>query len=867
MNGKVDVIMYENPYTFHELPEYAPFKTCPHICATHSLKNGLKRNLESNLLSATEVIQQFYPEWNDVDKRFEQYAELADLLRTWNEDSSSKIIQSFKRNQLNVLITMRNLTEIDLRPSQLRPLWQKREELVFCDVWEKMLPIFQSYMDDAAENLGDLDNIKSLLNTSENTVVLHGFYFITPVQHYVFSKWKEQGLNLVFINLYHKDYPAIFSFLEENFSVEHGWVSKEKWQLTESGEPSPANRMFASAFEGSYEKLPLPTITQKPYEYMIDFVQDIEEDSHYISPNQDELTERLLEFKPDMFIEERHFLSYPIGQYLLHLHSIWNEVKQDYFLTGSMLAECFASGWLEYNGQNARHYTKQLKAILPYLETCQTVDEWFNFLEKLKAAKRLSSGPIRKNELKSGDHFKAVRVNPVLRFSFLSVKYKDLIIIEGFIKKLVQDAKWLMNIEEERVTIKIHFNRIKQLLDNHETRDSLLGKTEKRLVSQLEEMLIRPGRTNHAYHIADLSDAIIVFLKTGLKDPDEEDFEEQPEDEKNIRIQKMQAMDGIIYRNPENVLHVCGMDEKHFPNGQTPMPWPLSEALLERLNYPAANMYLFRKNHELSFSKYLFYTGLCYYGEIQLSWIKNWNDFENLDRSIYVQLLDLQNAPESEEAPFHYVKASIKSAEAQKVKVIEELLSYPNEEFVEMNLCKRRFYYSSVADRFSTYESTFHQGFLIGNVVKLYASIGKTKMEIMGLLKILFPYMSEVRLRAIVDTNMAENLVQSMRKYGLSNRLKYEGVEYPESTMYFQYLTHRGAFQSERWRTSYALVKGKRRERNELATQIASREKILPIANPSEFCKLCPHAEYCDEAYYAVDISKKGWDDNDTDAS
>ncbi|MEH7453799.1 hypothetical protein [Gottfriedia acidiceleris] len=252
--------------------------------------------------------------------------------------------------------------------------------------------------------------------------------------------------------------------------------------------------------------------------------------------------------------------------------------------------------------------------------------------------------------------------------------------------------------------------------------------------------------------------------------------------------------------------------------------------------------------------------------EKYLSWIKNWNDFENLDRSIYVQLLNLQNVLESEKNPFHYLKAYIRPTEEQKAKVIEELLSYPNEEYVEMNLCKRRFYYSSVADRFSTYESAFHQGFLIGNVVKIYASIGKTKLEIMELLKILFPYISEVRLRAIVDTNMEENLVQSMRKYGLSNRLKYEDIEYSESIMYFQYLTHRGAFQSERWRTSHALVKGKRRERNELATQIASRENILPIANPSEFCKLCPHAYYCDEAYYAVDISKKGWDDNDTDA-
>jgi hypothetical protein len=864
MSGKVDVVMYENPYTFQSLPEYAPFKNAPHICATNSLKCGLEDKVNSALFSATEVIQKFYPEWNDVDKRFEQYAELADHLRAWDDDSSAKVIQSFKRNQLNVLITMRNLTEIGLRPDCLRPFCKKAEERVFCEVWEKILPTFDTYMEDAAKNLDSLDTIQSFLGTSGNTVVLHGFYFITPVQHHIFTKWKERGMNLVFINLYNKDYPAIFSFLEENFSVKNGWVSKDEWKLTESGGNSAASRMFSSAFEGSYKREQLPLISEKPYEYMIDFVQDIQEGHNYISPNQDELTERLMEFRPDMFLEERHFLSYPIGQYLLHLHSIWDEAKQQYLLNGSMLAECFASGWLEYDGHNARSYTEQLKEILPYFEKCQTVEEWLSSMGKLRMAKRSSSGPIVTHGVKKGEHFKAVRVNPTLRFSFLSVTLKDIGIIEGFIKKLILDAKWLMNIEEERVTIKTHFNRIKKLLENHETRDSLLGKTEKKLLSQLEDMLERPGRSNSPYHISDLSDAIVVFLKTGLREKDEEDFEESLSDEKTIKIQKMQALDGLIYKNPNQLLHLCGMDEKHFPNGQTPMPWPLSEALLRDLDDAAANMYLLRKKHEISFSKYLFYTGLCFNGEIQLSWIRNWNDHENLDKSIYVQLLEVDKAYGNDASEYQYVKGSPGPDDNQKAKVIEELLSYPNEEFVEMNLCKRRFFYSNIADRFSTYDSSFHHGFLMGNVVKLYASIGKTKIEVMRLMKTLFPFVSDVRLRALIDTNMEENLVQSMRKYGLTNRLKYDDVEYPESTMYFQYLTHRGAFQNERWRTSFAMVKGKRRERNELVNQIASIGGVLPDANPSEFCKLCPHAGYCENAFYAVDITKKGWDDNDT---
>ena len=44
---------------------------------------------------------------------------------------------------------------------------------------------------------------------------------------------------------------------------------------------------------------------------------------------------------------------------------------------------------------------------------------------------------------------------------------------------------------------------------------------------------------------------------------------------------------------------------------------------------------------------------------------------------------------------------------------------------------------------------------------------------------------------------------------------------------------------------------------------MASQSGVLAEGTPSVFCKLCPHEAYCEDAYYAVDISKKGFDDHD----
>ena len=80
---------------------------------------------------------------------------------------------------------------------------------------------------------------------------------------------------------------------------------------------------------------------------------------------------------------------------------------------------------------------------------------------------------------------------------------------------------------------------------------------------------------------------------------------------------------------------------QHFPETTTPIPWPLSFKLIPNLNNRSADMYLFRKNHSLAFSRYLFFVALCFEKNICFSWVKNWDEYENLDKSIYIQLLDL----------------------------------------------------------------------------------------------------------------------------------------------------------------------------------------------------------------------------------
>ena len=292
MSGNISVLTYENPYTYHQKPEFQPYINCPQICATRSMQIGVKQRMQlQSVLSTGEVVDLFYPDWNLPENRFIQYTQLSDLLRSWNEQRHPKVIRSFKRNKLNLLTTMRNFSEIGLTPNDVRPNVTKVEEALFCELWEAMEPHFEAYMAEAAGKIKNLEQVRMLFQQAgtpmrNDTVILHGFYYISPVQHFLFTKWKELGVNLVFLNLYHADYPSVFSFLDENFSEKYGWAKREDWQMMKDDEPLNGD-LFGAFLEGkqTLSKIP-PEITEKPYEYMVEFVEDLKDGVQYVSPEQ-----------------------------------------------------------------------------------------------------------------------------------------------------------------------------------------------------------------------------------------------------------------------------------------------------------------------------------------------------------------------------------------------------------------------------------------------------------------------------------------------------------------------------------------------------------------------------------------------------
>ncbi|WP_406944167.1 hypothetical protein ACJA3J_12350 [Halobacillus sp. SY10] len=859
--GTVKVLTYENPNGFHFMEEFEPYESCLHICATQSLKGSLEKRLrKARVTSAKALVDSFYPGWNNPDERFSQYAKLSDFLRKGYRRLNPNILKSFKRNKLDLLITMRNLTEIGLRPEYVLQKVQKEEEEIFCMVWKDMLPHFAQFMSEAEYRLSP-KGMESVIEPYQNsnqarTIVLHGFYYISPVQHHVLTKMKEKGFNLVFLNMYSRRFPSVFSFLEENFSETYGWATDEDW-IYGSDDARPNADKFASKIEGSYRQGDMEGIDTKSYEFILDFVEDINKTKitgkeNMVSPSADELNERIEEFNSGLNTN-KHLLSYPIGQYLFHLHSMYDEDYGDggaYLLQGSTLMEFFSSGWLTLEGENARDYTYQLKKILPYFSGCETTEEWTRRMKDLVYFKEGLQERHEREMLEEGlgdsNHFKKVRLNQFKRFSYLSVPLKEIKLIEAFMERIIDDAAWMMDIERERSTIRDHFLKIQDLVKEAGVKENLLLEEERRLVDELEQALKVYG-DDEDYHVADLADALTIYLGDGFKSPDDKRDDGSPG-----KVKPMEQLDGMILSGSRSV-HICAFDEKSYPMKSAPMPWPLSKKTIAALDTQATDMYLFREKHQVSISRYLFFLALSSEKTLKLSWIKNWNDQEDLAQNVYMDLLNLEVANHSD-TPQEFNPVDIDYDFDLLGGQTSNVVQYPSEEMAEASLCARRVYYSSVLQTHSSYQNDFHQSFLIGNLVKQAGASGKDKGVILSWMKGMFPHFSEVRLKSIIESNSSKKLLESQRHFGKQKR-DYDGFKYDTAITYFQFLTHRGGFTQEKWKESMTyLGEDPVKSYKKLKLEDKFDADSMPEASPSALCKYCPHSYHCEASIFHADM-------------
>ena len=125
---------------------------------------------------------------------------------------------------------------------------------LFLEAWKKLVERdpaitgFRSKMKEMSIKMAWKDVFQKAFNIASldglNTVVFHGFYYITPYQERVMQLLEQSGFNLIFLIPYDERYPYVYEIWDETYSADRGFEPKDTWHIEKSTEPDPYGEIF-----------------------------------------------------------------------------------------------------------------------------------------------------------------------------------------------------------------------------------------------------------------------------------------------------------------------------------------------------------------------------------------------------------------------------------------------------------------------------------------------------------------------------------------------------------------------------------------------------------------------------------------------
>ncbi len=898
----ISVITVSNMAELHEHTQIKKLNKALHVCFNFGITRAIqtlysknfrkvdaKRSfIDSDIVFFGSLVDGMFIKWNQGRVIIKQFAQLTE----WMENHSSfknnnEYSLSFRRNQQQVLLRMRMLCEAGLKPEELNETTD--EETLFKSLYMKMYHEDRSFQEfkkniTAWETADTIEIKKKLVrlipfvsdekkepteyDLSGFEMVFHGFFFLTPLQQRVVDALVRAGIHITFVNLYDERFPNIFSCLQSVVEAVTDNETMTRLKNSWSGKLAnvqPIAEQFAGAFEG-YESIEVDQHSQinvkvrsfKNFYDFLDFTTDqkglLRKDLVLYAPPDTGLNERMKEYYPESYQNQKHFLSYPIGQFLFHLHKMWDEQRNKLILNSKSLTECMSSGWLYVNGKDGRLYLSTLQKLLPYFADCEFVSDWIVRIEQLREMQKTIFDAFKVDDGLESNRFHRMAESPFTRLSYMNVKMEDASVVLSLIQRLIAIAETLFVTEQKphKQTLYKHFQRIEELIQQGLDQVEL-NHSETQLVAKLKERIQISEDDGDEFFVKDLAGAIALYLGGDFSDSDKQWSEFG---ENKIAINHFYNLDGEVIlqsvSDKPKKIHVCLADEYFLPFRFRYNMWPLTrDSVVEYAQENRAmSMVLVREQQSSSIAKYLLYMLMASDCKIEFSWIQDWDGKSNIEQSPYVKLLEQpihdygNEIAKQEDVTLNVMDAQIESAE-------KVLLKFPLDAFSEYEFCQRRFYYSFIASEFAHYESDFHLSFLASNLTSVMHKHLKIDSEqLINEMMIIFPQLTRVQILENWE-NVKDNPIRRNKLNEIGGR------KYSSDRQQFQFLLNKSDKPGyEAFRRAYELLEAKNKinKRDEIISKLklATTENTL-IAQPTKSCMFCPHLNYCPEGMYALD--------------
>ena len=758
-----------------------------------------------------------------------------------------------------------------------------------------------------------------------NSIVVHGVHQFTPVQLRLLLAMEKMGITIIFLFNYQKKYSKIYSSWDEIYScfevpIHHDTVVSE-YKL--STMQNPSNALACALGEICEDRNAISSPSLRKWHKLYKSVQlmefaNITEYAHYVSNHFDaaiqsysdsrSIMERgnnvwnnsavlshldeqvytanrdvhtLLKIYYPEYAKDRHFLSYPIGQFFSAIYRLWDYENQCIVFDVNAIKECLSSNILSVAPGEVLLRTFYNVSIL--FENVTTYKEFQREIVEgyAKNYDKLAATP-------GTDALSELRNLSV--YNKYKVTKKDILALIQAIEEINEIAGYLFaldNSREDFINFGNHFHNLEEFLKQREL--ALANEQERALITALQLRLdkIKPEESSFSGTFRDLQQGLYYYLK-------QKNDEDQGVD---WIVKNFEQIDGDILQSKrqfEKEQHkayhfACVSDRDMNMTVNDQLPWPLTDEFIRAAYSPIDlqfQVYYVSLGERSNFLRYALFYGLCYNRcDVRLSYVKQYGD-ETTEPYALLAILGLAPKAQLVENTHKSTSFSI-SVEKEVTKGVK----YDCYQMMDMFLCPYRFFLDYVMEDGPVVQGNFlYQKYFENLLIEaVWKKIEKQNRAgamkcfpqfLESEIKKLEPYFKFWKRTEIIDLKLrAQNYLihevitngygttvmpyvpshMQMRKLFGAALFSVDVSEVEKKNPYgqFESLTRR-----EGWKKIYSLHKLPKPDNQALADSLRGEAKDYlnqtcgkdKTAIPSDWCIYCVHRGNCMESFLRSEI-------------
>lgn len=563
-----------------------------------------------------------------------------------------------------------------------------------------------------------------------NAVVVHGVHQFSPLQLRLLIAMEKMGLTIIFLFNYQKKYSKVYSSWNDIYGcfsvpIHHDTAVKE-YQMPTMQNPSNALACaIGELCEGRYS-LGNPKFRQWYQLYsgieLVEFT-NITEYAHFVSNHFEtairkydesrsimdrgnnvwdkEAVLRYLDeqvytanrdvhtllkiYYPD-YAKDRHFLSYPIGQFFSAIYRLWDYDKGEIIIDSAAIKECLSSNVLR-----AAPGEVLLRTFCNVDILFERISTFGDFRREIASA--YAANYDRVIAAKSTD-----AIFPLKQLSIYNkykVAKKDILALIRAIEEINEIAAYLFALDNSRqdfINFRTHFKKLEEFLKQRDL--SSASEQERLLIKALQLRLnrVKPEQSSFSGTFGDLKEGLHYYLKQDHEDDRGADW----------IVKNFEQIDGDILQSKRQfeqeankTYHfACLSDRDMNLTVNDQLPWPLTDEFI-RIAYSPIDLqfqvYYTALSERSNFLRYALFYGLCYNrSNVRLSYVSQYED-EVTEPYALLSLLGLRPHTGLAEA----VRSSAPFAVVIKPEQVKRI-SYDRFPAMDMFLCPYRYFLDHV---------------------------------------------------------------------------------------------------------------------------------------------------------------------------